>query len=189
MRLPRGFELARGYFALRAAFLFRTLLDELTWERPRIRIFGRHVTVPRSVRAFGDVSYTYSGLTHKPAPWHPRVEELRGLLETLLGARFNTALVNLYQDGRDSVAWHADDEPELGALPTIASLSLGAPRKFSIRERPERGQKPRTWTVPLEAGDLLVMSGASQQSYQHAVLKTEAKVGPRINITFRHVHR
>lgn len=185
--LPVGFEFVRGWYALRAAWLFNTLMSELTWERPRIRLFGRHVTVPRSVRAFGDVSYTYSGLTHRPAPWHPRVDELRRLLAQRTGIPFNTALVNLYRDGRDSVAWHADDEPELGERPTIASLSLGETRRFQVKERAAPGERGRSWDIPLDAGTLLVMSGDSQRNYLHAVPKTSAKVGPRINITFRQV--
>ncbi len=156
---------------------------ELAWKQRTIRIYGREVATPRLTAWIGDGSYAYSGANHEPAPWSPALTHYRATLETFTGARFNSCLANRYRDGSDSVAWHADDEPELGPEPTIASVSLGASRRFQVRHR----ASGETWTLELGHGDLLVMRGASQRDYVHAVPKTKRPVGPRINLTFRWV--
>ena len=96
---------------------------------------------------------------------------------------FNSCLANLYRDGSDSMGFHSDDEPELGPEPTIASVSLGARRRFVLRHRVTRER----WTWDLGEGDLLVMRDESQRDYAHAVPKTTRPVGPRMNLTFRAV--
>src|SRR5690606_24762188 len=96
----------------------------------------------------------------------------------------NSVLANLYRDGRDSMGWHSDDEPELGPAPVIASLSLGATRRFSLRHRCRAGQRV---DLELPHGSLLLMRGATQANWQHAVPRTARAVGPRINLTFRYV--
>lgn len=159
--------------------------NRLAWEQRTIKIFGRMSDVPRLTCWMGEAAYKYSGIAHKPAPMPPSIQVLRGLVEISSGStvRYNSVLANMYRDGAHSVAWHSDDEPELGGEPTIASLSLGASRRFSIK-RVADGQR---WDLVLNHGDLLVMSGRSQADYVHAVPKTTAKVGPRINLTFRTV--
>ena len=94
---------------------------------------------------------------------------------------FNSCLANLYRDGSDSMGYHSDNEPELGPEPTIASISLGARRRFVLRHRMTREQ----WAWELGEGDLLVMRDESQRDYAHAVPKTSRLVGPRMNLTFR----
>jgi alkylated DNA repair dioxygenase AlkB len=89
--------------------------------------------------------------------------------------------VNLYRDGTDGVGWHADDEPENGVEPVIASVSLGATRRFDLRHR-ESGITIKT---ELEHGSVVVMSGLSQHCWVHQIAKTKTLVGPRINLTFR----
>ncbi len=79
------------------------------------------------------------------------------------------------------MGWHSDDEPVLGATPTIASVSLGAARRFRIRRRLDRA----CFDLVLEHGSLLVMSGTSQREYQHSVPKTAKPTHERINLTFR----
>jgi len=91
-------------------------------------------------------------------------------------------LLNLYRGGRDSMGWHSDDEPELGAEPVIASLSLGATRDFSLRQKKPGAQKIK---MALPSGSLLVMSGRLQHCWQHQLPKTQLPVGERINLTFR----
>ncbi len=174
--LPECFRLIRGF----APGIELAPLLAQTWEQRSLRMFGREVKVPRLTRWFGERGYTYSGIDNAPAPMPEWLNGLRARIETASGARFNSALLNYYRDGRDSVAWHADDEKELGPRPTIASLSLGASRVFAIRAH--GGPVER---VALEDGDLLIMSGDSQSGYQHAVPKTAAAVGPRVNITLR----
>ena len=111
------------------------LLAQLTagvaWEQRAIRLFGQEVPQPRLTAWYGDPAarYTYSGLTWEPQPWTPALLSLRQRLEAAAQAPFNSVLLNRYRDGRDSMGWHSDDEPELGPAPTIASLSLGATRR------------------------------------------------------------
>jgi alkylated DNA repair dioxygenase AlkB len=109
---------------------------------------------------------------------------VRGRVEQLCGARFNTVLLNLYRDGRDSMSWHSDDEPELGDAPLIASLSLGATRRLLLRTRSVPRQRIG---LELEAGSLLLMEPPLQAHWQHAVPKTRRACGPRLNLTFRWV--
>ena len=169
----------------RASRLLATLWAELNWTQHEISLFGRRVYQPRLSCWYGDpgAHYTYSGLHLQPSHWHPALEDIRRVLEDTVDTRFNSVLANAYRNGRDSMGWHADDEKELGEEPTIASLSLGACRRFLLRER--HGNK--TICLALEPGSLLVMQGASQSVYRHSLPKTSKPVGLRINLTFRMV--
>jgi len=183
--LPAGFAFAPIWEAFDIDRLEIARVEAaLAWEQPTLRLYGRDVKVPRLTSWMGTGAYTYSGRRHEPAPMPPVIAELHAAIERVTGARYNSVLANYYRNGADSVAEHADDEPELGAEPTIASLSLGASRTFAIRNRATR---ERT-TITLSHGDLLVMSGRSQLDYLHSVPKTLRHVGPRINLTFRWVH-
>jgi len=163
-----------------------TLTADVHWEVHRIRMFGRWVDSPRLSCWIGDAeaSYRYSGAAFVPQPWPPCLADLRARLQQALGAPFNSVLVNRYRDGRDSMGWHSDDEPELGPTPTIASVSLGVPRRFVLRRRAAPLQKLE---YRLGHGDLLVMRGQCQRDYQHALPKALRVSGERINLTFRHV--
>ena len=169
--------------------LFARLLREIDWEVHRIRMFGRLVDSPRLSCWIGDpqASYVYSGTRFAPQPWPdaliPLRERLAPALVAITGAPPpNSVLANLYRDGRDAMGWHSDDEPELGPRPAIASISLGAPRRFLLRHRtwPEHRRE-----VLLTHGSLLLMAGETQRFYRHAVPKTARPVGSRINLTFR----
>ena len=105
-------------------------------------------------------------------------------MSRLAGHEFNGVLLNLYRDGRDGMGWHADDEPELGPEPVIASVSLGAERRFRLKHR--RLPEARL-DIVLPHGSLLVMAGATQRHWVHALPKAAAPVGARINLTFRRV--
>jgi len=166
-------------------WLLEHLREELSWQQQEIRLFGRKVLQPRLSCWYGEpeARYTYSGLHLEPLPWHPALLELRNLLEETLGSPFNSVLANAYRDGRDSMGWHADDEKELGPEPLIASLSLGASRRFMLRSR--RGKE--TSGMMLDHGSLLLMRGKSQKTHQHSVPKTSRAVGLRINLTFRQI--
>ncbi|UJR86359.1 alpha-ketoglutarate-dependent dioxygenase AlkB family protein [Sandaracinus amylolyticus] len=152
-----------------------------------LRIGARDVLTPRRTAWHGDPGrvYSYSGRTFEPSPWTAPLAEIRDRVEELTGVRFDSVLVNEYRDGRDSLGWHADDEPELGPHAPddvlIASISLGAPRRFLLRHR-RRGE---TRELPLGRGDLLVMGGTTQQRWQHSVPKTAKPVGARVSLTFR----
>lgn len=168
-----------------ADLLLAVLLDEVAWTRPRVRLFGRTVDSPRLSAWYGDAGavYTYSGLRNEPLPWTDALLGIRARLEDALGLTFNSVLANLYRDGADSMGWHADDEPELGPAPVIASVSLGASRRFVMRHR-RKGRHP-TFEIVLAHGSLLVMRGDTQRHWRHALPKTRAAVGPRVNLTFR----
>ena len=166
------------------------LWRELEWSQQEITLFGRRVMQPRLIAWYGDPKavYAYSGLTLNPLPWHPVLRELRDRLEHLTGGRFNSVLANGYRDGRDSMGWHSDDEKELGPEPLIASVSLGAARRFLLRPRVRPAGTPaRSTGYTLEHGSLLLMKGESQRRFQHALPRTRKPIGLRINLTYRMV--
>jgi alkylated DNA repair dioxygenase AlkB len=172
--------------------LLADLLSTIPWETHHIRLFGREVASPRLSCWIGDagVDYTYSRTRFAPRPWPAALADLRGRIEQACDARFNSVLANLYRDGNDSMGWHSDDEPELGAQPVIASLSLGAERVFRLRRRLPRGQAAvAADTVPLVLGhgSLLRMAGDTQRSYRHDLPKARRVTAARINLTFRWV--
>ena len=164
--------------------LFRRLRDEIPWRQEYLSLFGRRIAQPRLTAYQGDVPYTYSGLTLPAAPWHPILAALRDQCAARAGVAFNSVLANLYRDGGDSMDWHADDEAELGPSPVVASVSLGAARRFQMRRKDRRGE---AHCLTLEHGDLLIMAGRSQLDWLHRVPKTKRPLGPRINLTFRAV--
>jgi alkylated DNA repair dioxygenase AlkB len=166
------------------------LRRELDWTQQEIMLFGRRVMQPRLVAWYGDphATYTYSGLTLRPLPWHPVLAEIKDRLEAATRGCFNSVLANLYRDGADSMGWHSDDEPELGPAPLIASVSLGAERRFLVRPRKRAaGKKAASRGMTLGHGSLLVMKGRSQRLYQHALPRTRKPVVLRINLTYRQV--
>ncbi|MEE8538503.1 MAG: alpha-ketoglutarate-dependent dioxygenase AlkB, partial [Woeseiaceae bacterium] len=110
------------------------------------------------------------------------LQELEAVVEDLAELSFNGVLLNLYRDGQDSVGWHADNEPGLGPEPVIASLSLGAARRFQLKHRTDR---TRRVALDLPHGSCLIMRGKTQQCWLHQLPKTYTKVGLRINLTFR----
>jgi alkylated DNA repair dioxygenase AlkB len=168
-------DLADHYFAL--------LHDTLAWQQDHILMFGKRLKLPRLQAWYGDAdaAYRYSGMTMQPSPWTSALQELRGRCEDVCNVRFNAVLANLYRDGQDSMGWHADDEPELGAEPTIASLTLGEARRFELRHKINK-QKLR---LSLTHGSVLIMAGTTQQHWQHAIPKSPQTTGIRINLTFR----
>jgi alkylated DNA repair dioxygenase AlkB len=165
--------------------VFEELRRETPWKSESIRIAGKLIPVPRLTAWVGDPEavYTYSGVRNEPSPWTPRLADLRERASAAASAPLNSVLLNYYRNGRDSMGWHADDERELGRNPVIASLSLGAPRRFLLRHEKKRG---KSVSLVLGHGSLLVMAGATQHHYRHAVPK-EDDSGERINLTFRRV--
>ena len=166
---------------------FSELLDLVEWEQHLIQIRGREVASPRLSAWYGDpdAHYRYSGLSLEPRPWLPPILELKTKVEAACDAPFNSVLLNLYRDGADSMGWHSDDEPELGERPVIASLSLGATRRFRLRHRLRKDLDPVA--IDLESGSLLIMQGDTQRFWKHQIPKTKRTVEPRINLTFRSI--
>jgi alkylated DNA repair dioxygenase AlkB len=140
-------------------------------------MYGRTVAVPRETAGRGE------GMRQ---PWTPGLLAVRARLEATLGTAFDYVFVNRYRDGRDSVAWHGDHERDPRLV--IASLSLGATRRFDLRPRAGLGLRPRTVTVEVAHGDLIVMVGQTQQCWEHRVRKDPTVHETRINLTFRQHH-
>jgi alkylated DNA repair dioxygenase AlkB len=187
-KLPPGFQYFPGFLPLSdSQRLFEQLKHEVKWSSRRIRLFGKEVPEPRLTAWYGEpgAAYTYSGLRLEPEPWVPSLLELRARAEKQCACRFNSVLLNLYRNGQDSMGWHRDNEPELGARPTIASLSLGAERDFRIR--PYRGAAHEAITLKLENGSLLLMEGESQERFEHSLPKRARVADARINLTWRWV--
>jgi alkylated DNA repair dioxygenase AlkB len=170
-----------------AATAFDRLLLEVPWEDHDVVVFGRVHREPRrsSWMATDGTPYSYAGRVRVANPFTPLVAELGQRCGTAVGERFDSVLANLYRDGRDGMGWHSDDEALHGREPTIASLSLGAVRRFALRHRHTR----ETVRIDLEPGSLLVMSGRCQEEWVHSIPKTTRQVGPRINLTFRRLAR
>ena len=161
-----------------AQFAFKAVDSETTWEQQSIFNFGRKVAQPRLVAWFADTegTYRYSGLTLKANPFTPTLLGIKEKIEDITHAKFNSALANLYRNGDDKVGWHSDNEPEFGIDPVIASLSLGAMRRFDFRRtettinrKGEREETKVTKKENLASGDLVVMSGASQREWTHRI--------------------
>ena len=164
--------------------MFRSIMDETPWEARHIILFGKEVPQPRLACWYGDLGYSYSGITLEPRQMTPTLVEIQQECELLANAKFNSVLVNLYRHGQDSMGLHADDERELGVEPVIASVSIGGERNFRLRHR----ESKELVQITLGSGSLLVMSGLSQQCWMHDVPKTKRHVEPRINLTFRLIH-
>jgi alkylated DNA repair dioxygenase AlkB len=185
--------------ATEADALLQALREAVPWETHRIRIFGRAVDSPRLSCWIGDPEavYTYSGARFEPHPWPEALGPVRQRVAAACGIAFNSVLANLYRDGRDAMGWHRDDERELGPCPVIASLSLGATRRFLLKPvaraavaaagSPCGGLAGVRTALDLGHGSLLLMRGETQRHYRHALPRTARPVGPRINLTFRRI--
>ncbi|MDF5717369.1 MAG: alpha-ketoglutarate-dependent dioxygenase AlkB [Rhizonema sp. NSF051] len=166
-----------------ADLLLRHCLD-LEWQQNQIKMLGKLLQVPRLETIYGDegCDYLYSNsVLLTPRPWTAPLDSLRQSIEHLSGYQFNIVIGNLYRDGRDSIGWHSDAEKSMGVKPAIASLSLGAERKFQIRSN----DKKHSYDFWLGHGSLLVMQPGCQSNWKHQVPKTSSLIGRRVNLTFR----
>src|SRR6516225_6099304 len=175
--LARGawVDVQRGWLAGSAA-LFTRLAERVPWRAERRRMYDRTVDVPRLLCFYGEDAELPD----------PVLESCRHLLSqhyrAELGEPFRTAGLCLYRDGRDSVAWHGDTIGRGSREDTmVAILSLGAPRALLLR--PRGGGASLRYEIG--HGDLLVMGGSCQRTWEHAVPKTAQPVGPRISVQFR----
>lgn len=179
--------------------LFAKTKDARSWERTPITFFGKSVLQPRDTAFFGTRLYSYSGERRSPTGWDEdppasnvlkdlgrRIEEYLKLPQNW----FNVILANRYNNGQDSMGWHSDNEKSLGDEPIIASISLGAERRFLIRRKacPEDIVAEKI-QYSLAHGSLLVMKGRMQKVYQHSLPKVALTKcnRMRLNFTFRRV--
>ena len=161
--------------------LLALLRSEVPWQHE----VGRGRPFPRLTAWYADagVNYSYSGVTHQGQGWTPELLQIKQRVEAAAGVPFNSLLLNLYRDGNDSIGFHTDAEPELGQNPVVASVSLGAVRRFILKHKNQREKL----SYLLAHGSLLVMGGTCQHYWLHGVPKTAQSVGQRINLTFRQI--
>jgi alkylated DNA repair dioxygenase AlkB len=178
-------EIHHGFFHNHQQ-IFLQLCQELIWSQDKIRLFGKLIPIPRLQSWYGDsgIEYSYSKLKMQAKPWTPTLTEIKKQIELSVDEQFNSVLCNWYRTGKDYVAFHADDEPELGHWPTIASASFGITRVLSLKHRYIRDKSLK---IEMPGGSLLVFKGAIQEMWQHSVLKRPSICDGRINLTFRKI--
>jgi alkylated DNA repair dioxygenase AlkB len=163
---------------------FNSLTKFVTWKQEPVKIMGQEIMQPRLTAWYGDEgkSYSYTGITMNPLPWTIDLLKIKEAVEKISGEIFNSALLNLYRDGSDSVGWHRDNEKSLGINPVIGSVSFGVSRVFSLKHYKDKKLKEK---VLLTNGSFLLMKGETQHKWLHSIQKDPTVVHPRINITFR----
>lgn len=171
-----------------SARLIEMWIAGVPWHQQSMQMYGKEVLAPRLMAWFGDSdkTYAFSGTRFEPYAWTQELWDLKLAIEQRTGFTFNSVLLNYYRNGNDSVAWHGDNEYELGKNPVIASVSLGQERRFEFRYRPDHSRK---YGLTLENGSLLIMKGDLQHTWEHRVPKSKTLNGPRINLTFRTIRR
>ena len=177
-----------NFFSQEESSVFlKALSQEIQWKQKSIRIFGKNILEPRLTAWYGDphAVYAYSGVSMAPYPWIPILIKIKSRVENACEANFNSVLLNLYRDHRDSMGMHSDDEKELGAQPIIASVSLGETRRFVLKHRIQKNNPSKTYW--LHSGSLIIMRGDTQKSWKHGIPKESQFCGPRINLTFRNI--
>ncbi|MFY0253133.1 alpha-ketoglutarate-dependent dioxygenase AlkB family protein [Chitinophaga sp. 30R24] len=177
---PQFFQMAESNHFM------QVLTDTIAWKQESMTIYGRKVLFPRLMAWYGNTgsSYGFSGNRFSPEPWTPELLQIRQRIAPVSSAHFNSVLLNLYRNGQDSMGWHADDEPELGPHPVIASVNFGATRRFQLRYKSNHRLK---YELALTHGSLLVMKGSLQEYWEHQVPKTTKVSAGRINLTFRSI--
>ncbi len=165
---------------------FDCLINSIEWKNDQILIYGKLIITKRKVAWYGDTDfeYTYSKITKRALPWTAELVELKKITEELTGEKFNSCLLNLYHNGDEGMAWHSDAEKVLKKNGAIASLSLGAERKFTFKHK----ETKETISLILENGSLLLMKGSTQTSWLHRLPPTKLISIPRINLTFRSIN-
>jgi alkylated DNA repair dioxygenase AlkB len=162
---------------------FDLLMQNILWKNDEVILFGKHIVTRRKTAWYGDSDYlyTYSNTTKQALAWTKELCELKQIVEELAGTTFNSCLLNLYHNGDEGMGWHSDDEESLGKNNTIASLSLGAERKFLFKHK----QSKQIVSLVLEHGSLLTMKDITQSNWLHSLAKCKNVTQTRINLTFR----
>lgn len=160
---------------------YYTLLHSTPWREYQMPMYDKVVTAPRMIAWYGEQEEA----GESSLQWTPELLELRAKVEKQTGLSFNGVLLNLYRNGNDSVAWHSDKEYKIGKNPSIASVTFGQTRPFSLRHKTDKtiGQLE----IPLHHGTLLLMSGTTNTFWEHHIPKSAKEMLPRINLTFRRI--
>ena len=164
---------------------FEKLQKEIEWKQDEVVMFGKHMTMRRLTAWYGDepFEYTYSKISRKALPWSPHLAKIKAEVEELSKTEFNSCLLNFYHDGEDYMGWHSDDEDELDPEAPIASVSLGAERKFSLKHKSTKD----VIDVILPDRSLLLMEPPTQEYWLHTLRKSKRVGEARMNLTFRRV--
>lgn len=170
-----------------ADYFYQKLLKEIEWKNDEAVIFGKLIYTKRKVAWYADENfdYTYSKRTKKALQFTPDLLLLKQKIEEITQETYNSCLLNLYHSGAEGMAYHSDGEKELKYGGAIASLSLGATRKFSFKHKKT---KERIDFI-LETGSLLVMKGETQKHWLHRLPTSKLVTEPRINLTFRTISK
>ena len=163
--------------------IFDELLNHISWENERVVMFGKEIITKRKVAFYSDpsIAYTYANRTKVGLPWKETLVTLKNMVESITKEKYNACLLNLYHNGEEAMGWHCDNEKEIVANSSIASLSIGASRKFSFKHKVTK----ETISIQLENGSLLEMKGPIQQHWWHSLPKSKKVTESRINLTFR----
>ena len=164
-------------------FYYNSLLENINWKNDEAIIFGKLIITKRKVAWYGDseYDYTYSKITKKANLWTKELLALKEIVEKESNETYNSCLLNLYHSGEEGMAYHSDGEKMLKKNGAIASLSLGAERKFSFKHKKNK----QRIDVFLENGSLLVMKEGTQTNWLHRLPPTKKVNSPRITLTFR----
>lgn len=158
---------------------------QLSWQHNQIKMLGKWINLPRLETMCGDKPYlyTYSGSVElKARPWVYELGELRDRIDWLTGYNFQLVIGNFYRSSADHIGWHSDDESSMGKSPAIASISLGATRRFQLKPK---SQKQTPTEYELTHGSLILMKPGCQESWVHRIVKTSKPCRERINLTYR----
>ena len=186
MTICTELELIEAFYdADESEHIYQRLLQEQNWPDNHYRFSGRQFVLPRLQTWHADqgIRYSYSNNLLETRSWTPLLSDIRAKVEALLNYSFNSVLVNCYRNGEDHVGWHADNEPELGEQPFIASLTLGAERLFTFRHK----KTSETGSILLRSGTLLIMQPDFQRHWLHSLPVDKNTTHERINLTFRKV--
>lgn len=164
-------------------FYFQKLEGNINWQHDVVRLFGKEITTNRKTAWYGSQSfeYTYSNKTKIAIPWNKELIDLKTIIEKQCQEEFNSCLLNLYHNGNEGMAWHSDAEKSILPNSTIASLSLGAERRFLFKHK----NTQQKIELNLQNGSLLLMKENTQNNWWHSLPKSAKIKSPRINLTFR----
>ena len=162
---------------------YEYLFDQIEWRNDEAYIYGKHIITKRKVAWYGNENYEYkySNTSRFALPFTSALLELKTMVESYTKTTYNSCLLNLYHSGEEGMTWHSDDEKTMAKNGSIASLSFGAMRKFSLKHI----TKKEVISLNLETGSLLEMKDETQSHWLHAIPKTTKVKTPRINLTFR----
>lgn len=170
--------------------LYTSLRDEIEWEQPIVKLYGKTHYPKRGIYAVSDIGampYRFSGDAVIPHPWKKSLLKLKGRIEVEFGITgLNFALLNYYHGGASKLGYHSDDERDMQPKSPIVCVVLGSGRDFLIKPNSSAAKKKFSKVVKtyVDAGDILTMEGRTQSNFKHSI-PSRVRAGPRISITYR----